>query len=120
MPRSVMIVYGVLGVALFLVAPLACIHGLTKAPTPQTARRTRGIAALGFLLAVLLIFCFAVTTLQPLALVVLPAAFIFAGGIFRPSILELKGVRIYLISCLAAGELFWIWVYWDQFVRSRP
>jgi hypothetical protein len=117
MPRAVIIIYGLLGAAWFIVAPIACIYGLTKTPTPQTVRRTRGIATLGFLLSGLLAFWLATTTLQPLALVVLFAAIIFVVGIFRPSTLELKGVRIYLILCMAGGELFWMWAYWDQFVR---
>jgi len=110
-------IYGLMWMLLLAGAPIACIYALQRAPTPETARRTRGICLLGFLLSLWLAFCLAVTTLQPLALVVLPAALIFVGGIFRPSVLALKGVRIYLICCLAVGELFWIWAAWDQFMR---
>jgi hypothetical protein len=54
-------------------------------------------------------FSLVVTVLQPLALAVLPAASIFVGGIWRPSVLVVNRVRIYLIACMAAGELFWMW-----------
>jgi hypothetical protein len=118
MPRLVTI-YGLLWMVLLASAPLACIYGLTKAPTPETSKQTRGICLLGFLISVWLAFCLAATTLQPLALMVLFAVFVFMAGIFRPSILELKGVRIYLISCMVVGELFWIYVAWDYFVRVR-
>jgi hypothetical protein len=112
-------VYSLLWVLLLFVAPMACIYGLAKTPTPQTAKRTRGIAILGLLISIWLAFSLAVTVLQPIALVVLPATLIFAGGIFRPSILVFKGVRIYLMACLAIGELFWMWAAWDQFVHGR-
>lgn len=117
MPRFVTI-YGLLWMVLIVSAPIACIYGLTRTPTPRTARRNRGIALLGFLLSIWLAFCLAVTVLLPLALAVLPAALIFVGAVFRPSFLLPKGIRIYLISCLAVGELFWIWAAWDQFVHA--
>jgi hypothetical protein len=118
MPHFLIIAYEALWAVLFVVAPLTCIYGLTKVPAPETARRTRGIASLGFLISVLVVFSLAVTVLQPLALVVLPSTFIFLVGVFRPSALLLKGVRIYLISCLVLGELFWTWAAWDQFDRG--
>jgi hypothetical protein len=74
---------------------------------------------LGLFVSVWLMFSLVVTVLQPLALAVLPAAFIFVAGIWQPSILVVKGVRIYLIGCMAAGELLWIWAGWEQFVRVR-
>jgi len=117
-PRFVTI-YGVMWMLLLGAAPIACIYGLRAAPKPETAKRTRGVCVLGFLLSVFLAFCLAVTTLQPLAVVILPATLIFVCGMFRPSTLELKGVRIYLILCMAAGEVFWIWAAWDQFARGR-
>jgi hypothetical protein len=115
----VVTIYGLLWMLLLFVAPIACIYGLTRTPTPQTARRTRGIAALGLLLSTWLAFSLAVTVLQPVAFIVLPAMLTFAGGIFRPSALVSKGVRTYLVACLAIGELFWMWAAWDQFVRVR-
>jgi hypothetical protein len=74
---------------------------------------------LGLLLSALLVFSLSVTTLIPVADAILPAAFIFAVAVLRPSILIPKGPRIYLISCMGAGEMFWIWALWDQFTSVR-
>lgn len=111
------LIYGMLWILLLVVAPTACIYQLIKAPSPQTPGRTRAVALLGLLLTVWLMLTLAVTTLQPLALVVLPAALILVAGIGWPFALARKGVRIYVISCIALGELFWIWAAWDQFIH---
>lgn len=109
--------YFMVWITLLVVAPIACIYGLIRTPTPQTAGRTRGVASLGLLLSVWLIFSLAVTALQPLAMAVLAAPLICVVAAFRPSILISKGPRIYLICCMAAGEFSWIWAAWDQLVR---
>lgn len=111
--------YFLLWMTLLVVAPIACVYGLIRTPTPQTAGRTSGVALLGFLLSAWLIFTLAVTVLHPLAVTVLAAPLICAVAVFRPSILVSKGPRIYLICCMAGGELFWIWAAWDQLVRVR-
>jgi hypothetical protein len=45
------------------------------------------------------------TTLQPLALVVLPGGLILAYAILKPSVILQKGLRAYLVCCVAASEL---------------
>lgn len=110
-------IYGMLWVVLLIVAPTACIYRLIKAPSAQTAGRTRAVVLLGLLLMVWLMLTLAVTKLQPLALVVLPAALILVAGIGWPSVLVSKGIRVYVICCLALGEFFWIWAAWDQFAH---
>lgn len=116
--HSFVSLYSLLWIILLVVAPIACIYGLIRTPTPESAGHTRGVALLGFLLSVWLIFTLAVTVLQPLAVAVLAAPLICAVAVFRPSILASKGPRIYLIGCMAAAEFFWIWAEWDQFVRQ--
>jgi hypothetical protein len=85
-----------------LAAPLACVYGLIKASPPLTRRRIVGVAILGLLLSALLAFALATTTLQPLALVILPAPLIFAYSIFDPSVMLQKRLRAYL-SLLRIG-----------------
>jgi hypothetical protein len=75
---------------------------------------------LGLLLSALLVFYLATTVLQPLAIVVLPAPLIFAYTMFSASALAQKGIRVYLVCCMAAAELYWIWLYWSRFVRPGP
>jgi hypothetical protein len=116
--QTFLAIYGLLWMVLLAVAPLSCVYGLVKAPTHEATRRIRGTCLLGFLLSVYLVLGLTVRS-HPLAFVVLPAALIFAGGIFRPSILVPLGVRIYLVSCLAVGELFFVRVGWTFFVSVR-
>lgn len=110
-------IYGWLWAIMLVTAPVVCIRGLIKPPTPQVLGPSSRIFILGFLLSALQLFALATTTLVPLAAAVFFAPLIFAVAAFRPSILSPKGPRIYLICCMAVGELFWIWAEWDQFVR---
>jgi hypothetical protein len=112
--------YAWLWAIMLVTAPIACVYGLIEAPTTPIRRRSSGLAILGLLLSALLILGLATTVLVPLAAAVLPAPLIFAVAVFRPSILIPKAPRIYLICCMAAAELVWIWAMWDQFVRVRP
>ena len=116
---SFVTIYALLWAGVLIVAPIACAYALIKPSTPLTRGRSSGIAILGLLLSALLVFSLATTELQPLAVVFLPAPLVFAFAILMPSILSKKGVRVYLVSCMAAAELFSIWMCWSTLMRSR-
>lgn len=117
---SFVTIYALLWTVVLVVAPIACAYTLIKASTPLTRGRSSGIAILGLLLSALLVFGLATTTLQPLAIMFLPAPLVFAFAILIPSILFQKGVRAYLVSSMAAAEMFSIWMCWSTLMRSRP
>ena len=112
-------IYALLWAVVLVVAPIACAYTLIKAPTPLTRWRSSGIAILGLLLSALLVFGLATTTLQPLAVAFLPAPLVFAVAILIPSTLFRKGVRVYLVSSMAAAELFSIWMCWSTLMLRR-
>ena len=111
-------IYALLWTALLIVAPIACAYGVIKTSAPLIRARSFGVAALGFLLSALLAFSLATTVLQPLALLVLPAILVFSYAIFKPSIFSRRGIRAYLVFCMAASALFSIWICWATFMRT--
>jgi hypothetical protein len=118
--RIIYALYACVWAIMFVAGPAACTYSLMKPPLPTARRRSVGVAILGLFLSAMIVLGLAVTTLIPLAAAILPAPLIFAVAAFFPSILTPKGPRIYLISCMVVGELFWIWAAWDQFVRVLP
>lgn len=116
---SFVTIYASFWAVLLIVAPITCAYSLMKTSKPLTRWRSAGIAVLGLLLSALLAFELVTTVLQPLAILVLPALLIFLYAIFKPSIFSQKGVRAYLLFCMAASELFSIWAYWSTLERVR-
>jgi hypothetical protein len=106
-------VYGLLWAIVLVVAPVICAYGLINTSTPPARRRSFGIATLGLILSSLLIFSLATTVLIPLAILILPAPLIFSYAIFKPSVFSGTGIRRYLVGCMAASELYSIWVCWS-------
>lgn len=87
-----------------------------KDPDLAATPGTVSIAMLGLLLSALLVFSLSVTTLIPVAVAILPAPFIFAVAVFRPSVLIPKGptdlpdfVHGHRRNVLDMGT-------WDQFI----
>jgi hypothetical protein len=111
--------FALLWVLLLLAAPIACAYGLIQIPPSSNRGRSARIAILGLLISALFLISLATTVLLPLALIVVPALLLFAYAIFRPSIFARRVVRSYLVSCLAVGELFWIWMFWFSYVQSK-
>jgi hypothetical protein len=111
--------YALFWAILLVVAPITCAYGLIRASRPLPGWRGSGIALLGFLLSLLLIFALVTTTLLPLSVLFLFAPLIFGYAIFKPSTLIQKGVRVYLIFCMTASEMLSIWMCWATVMRSR-
>jgi hypothetical protein len=88
-----------------------------KTAAPRMLGPSSRVFILGFLVSAWLSFTLLATGLLPLAAASFFAPLIFAVAVFRPAILDPKGPRIYLISCMAAGELLWIWMMVENFVR---
>ena len=112
-------IYGGLWTTLLLAAPVAVSIDLLRLSTAGGLRRNSRVAILGFLVTLLLLFSLASTVLSPFAILALPAPVIFAAAIVRPSVLVRKELRIYLVCCMAAGELLWIWGSYVLLVAAR-
>lgn len=110
-------IYSWLWAATLIITPAVCVRSLIKPPNPRVLGPSSRIFILGFLVSALLFFALLTTTLRILAAASFFAPLIFAVAVFRPSILDPKDPRMYLIACMAGAEVLWISSFWWQVPR---